>query len=207
MSWTSFFHLTRISKDTIINAALACFGKFGYEKASINDIAVAAGISKASVFQYFGSKKQLYSYLLDYSGKIIMGALHHDNFDEKTDLFDRVLLSSFIETKTLEKNPHISQFITSAWAETAEEVSDILSDFKTETSKFKNNLILRKDDILKFKDPNDTETVYNILMFMAEGYAAYCRNNKDVVYSSLTDDFQKMVEAMRRNFYKEEYLL
>src|SRR5699024_7291197 len=101
----------------------------------------------------------------------------------------------------------ISQFITSAWAETAEEVSDILSDFKTETSKFKNNLILRKDDILKFKDPNDTETVYNILMFMAEGYAAYCRNNKDVVYSSLTDDFQKMVEAMRRNFYKEEYLL
>ena len=24
---------------------------------------------------------------------------------------------------------------------------------------------------------------------------------------SLTDDFQKMVEAMRRNFYKEEYLL
>ena len=168
---------------------------------------MAAGISKASVFQYFGSKKQLYSYLLDYSGKIIMGALHHDNFDEKTDLFDRVLLSSFIETKTLEKNPHISQFITSAWAETAEEVSDILSDFKTETSKFKNNLILRKDDILKFKDPNDTETVYNILMFMAEGYAAYCRNNKDVVYSSLTDDFQKMVEAMRRNFYKEEYLL
>ncbi|HEK4595956.1 TPA: TetR/AcrR family transcriptional regulator [Clostridioides difficile] len=202
-----FFSLNKDKQDTIINAALACFGKFGYEKASINDIAVAAGISKASVFQYFGSKKQLYSYLLDYSGKIIMGALHHDNFDEKTDLFDRVLLSSFIETKTLEKNPHISQFITSAWAETAEEVSDILSDFKTETSKFKNNLILRKDDILKFKDPNDTETVYNILMFMAEGYAAYCRNNKDVVYSSLTDDFQKMVEAMRRNFYKEEYLL
>ena len=202
-----FLALTEEKRLTILNAAFQCFGKFGYEKASINDIAVAAHISKASVFQYFGSKKQLYSYLLDYSGKIIMGALHHDNFDEKTDLFDRVLLSSFIETKTLEKNPHISQFITSAWAETAEEVSDILSDFKTETSKFKNNLILRKDDILKFKDPNDTETVYNILMFMAEGYAAYCRNNKDVVYSSLTDDFQKMVEAMRRNFYKEEYLL
>ena len=55
-----FLALSEKKQKTIINAALQCFGKFGYEKASINDIAVAAHISKASVFQYFGSKKQLY---------------------------------------------------------------------------------------------------------------------------------------------------
>ena len=44
-------------------------------------------------------------------------------------------------------------------------------------------------------------------MLMAEGYAAHCRNDEKTVYSSLTDDFQKMIAAMRRNFYKEEYLL
>ena len=52
-----FLALTEEKRLTILNAALQCFGKFGYEKASINDIAVAAHISKASVFQYFGSKK------------------------------------------------------------------------------------------------------------------------------------------------------
>ena len=53
-----FLALTEEKRLTILNAAFQCFGKFGYEKASINDIAVAAHISKASVFQYFGSKKQ-----------------------------------------------------------------------------------------------------------------------------------------------------
>ena len=52
-----FLALTEEKRTAILNAALQCFGKFGYEKASINDIAVAAHISKASVFQYFGSKK------------------------------------------------------------------------------------------------------------------------------------------------------
>ena len=47
-----FLALTEEKRLTILNAALQCFGKFGYEKASINDIAVAAGISKASIFQY-----------------------------------------------------------------------------------------------------------------------------------------------------------
>ena len=47
-----FFALDKEKQTTIINAALQCFAKFGYNKASVNDIAVVADISKASVFQY-----------------------------------------------------------------------------------------------------------------------------------------------------------
>lgn len=202
-----FVSLKEEKQVTIINAALSCFGKYGYAKASANDIAVLAEISKASVFQYFGSKKQLYAYLLTYAGDLIMSSFRQTDFDDKTDLFDRILLSSHTEAKTLEKNPYISQFILSAWTETADEVRDILTEFKKETGKFRNNLILRKDDVSKFKNPDDAETVLQILMLMAEGYAAYCRNAEKTMYSSLTDDFQKMIAAMRRNFYKEEYLL
>lgn len=202
-----FLALNENKRTTIINAALGCFGKFGYEKASINDIAVAAGISKASVFQYFGSKSRLYAYLLEYVGKTIMESFCKDDFDESTDLFDRVMSSSFMEVQTLEKNPYLSQFIASAWSEAAEEISDILSEFKLETSKFRNNLILRKDDVSKFKNSDDAETVFRILMLMAEGYAARCRNEKNTAYGSLTDEFEKMVATMRRNFYKEEFLL
>lgn len=201
-----FFALKEDKQAAIINAALQCFGKFGYGKASVNDIAVAAGISKASIFQYFGSKKGLYKYLLTYAGKIIMDSFQEDDFDERTDLFDRVLSSSFTEAKTLEMNPYISLFIASAWTETADEISGILAEFKGETSKFRNNLILRKDDVSKFKNPGDAETVLQILMLMAEGYAARCHNDGNAAYSSLAEEFQKMIEAMRRNFYKEDYL-
>ena len=89
-----FLALTEEKRLTILNAALQCFGKFGYEKASINDIAVAAHISKASVFQYFGSKKQLYIYLLEYCKKIIEGLFDKEGLDSETDLFDRIQASS-----------------------------------------------------------------------------------------------------------------
>ena len=48
-----FLALSQEKQATIRNAALACFASHGYEKTSINDIAVAAGISKTAIFQYF----------------------------------------------------------------------------------------------------------------------------------------------------------
>ena len=202
-----FFALSEQKQVQVINAALQHFGKHGYEKASINDIAMAAHISKASVFQYFGSKKQLYRYLLDYTGKIITDSFQQSAFEEDSDLFDRVLESSLTEAEILKKNPYISQFIASAWAETAVEASDTLAAFREETSKFRTNLIMKEKDAVKFKNPNDAETVFQILMLMAEGYAARCRSEEITEYDVLVGEFQKMIAAIRRNFYKEEYLL
>ena len=107
-----FLALTEEKRLTILNAAFQCFGKFGYEKASINDIAVAAHISKASVFQYFGSKKQLYIYLLEYCKKIIEGLFDKEALDSETDLFDRILASSRMKMEGLQNQPFILQFIT-----------------------------------------------------------------------------------------------
>ena len=202
-----FFALSEQKQVQVINAALQHFGKHGYEKASINDIAMAAHISKASVFQYFGSKKQLYRYLLDYTGKIITDSFQQSAFEEDSDLFDRVLESSLTEAEILKKNPYISQFIASAWTETAVEASDTLAAFREETSKFRTNLIMKEKDAVKFKNPNDAETVFQILMLMAEGYAARCRSEEITEYDVLVGEFQKMIAAIRRNFYKEEYLL
>lgn len=50
-----------------------------------------------------------------------MESFQKDDFDERTDLFGKVFSSSFTEARTLEMNPYISQFIASAWTETADE--------------------------------------------------------------------------------------
>lgn len=122
-------------------------------------------------------------------------------------MFDRVLASSLTEAEILKKNPYISQFIASAWSETAAEASDTLAAFREETGRFRSDLILKKNDAAKFKNPNDAETVFQILMLMAEGYAARCRSEERTEYDLLVEEFQKMIAAIRRNFYKEEYLL
>ena len=60
---------------------------------------------------------------------------------------------------------------------------------------------------VKFKNTNDAGAVFQILMLMAEGYAARCRSEEITEYDVLVGEFQKMIAAIRRNFYKEEYLL
>ena len=107
-----FLALTEEKKMTILNAALQCFGKFGF--------------SKASMFQYFGSKKQLYIYLLEYCKKVIEEIFEKAHLDSKTDLFDRILASSRMEMESFQNQPFTLQFITSVWEETSPEVADAL---------------------------------------------------------------------------------
>lgn len=202
-----FLALSEKKQKTIINAALQCFGKFGYEKASINDIAVAAHISKASVFQYFGSKKQLYIFLLEYCKKLITEIFDKTALDAESDLFDRILASSRMETVSLKKQPFSIPFITSVCEEKSPEVSGILTVMLDEVGKYRDALVLRKRDTLKFKNPADAEPVFKMLLLMAEGYAARYRNEEVFDFDTVMDEFEKNIAVLRNNFYKEEYLL
>lgn len=201
-----FLALTEEKRLTILNAAFQCFGKFGYEKASINDIAVAAHISKASVFQYFGSKKQLYIYLLEYCKKIIEGIFDKEALNSQTDLFDRILASSRMEMESFQNQPFILQFITSVWEETSPEVADALVILTEEACSFRNDMVLREEDALKFKNPEDAQPVYNMLLVMAEGYAARYRNAAVFDFETVMNEFEKTISILKNNFYKEEYL-
>lgn len=200
-----FLALTEEKRTAILNAALQCFGKFGYEKASINDIAVAAHISKASVFQYFGSKKQLYIYLLEYCKKIIEGIFDKEALNSQTDLFDRILASSRMEMESFQNQPFILQFITSVWEETSPEVADALVILTEEVCKFRNDMVLREDDALKFKNPEDAQPVFQMLLLMAEGYAVRYRGAAAFDFQAVMEDFEENIAILRKNFYKEEY--
>ena len=48
------------ARQSILDAALACFSNFGYEATSIRDISRAAGRSSAMIAYYFTSKEGLY---------------------------------------------------------------------------------------------------------------------------------------------------
>lgn len=208
--WIKVFKINVVSQQPggkdFINAALQCFGKFGYDKASVNDIAVTAHISKASVFQYFGSKKQLYTYLLEYCMKIIMPSFDQTILDSETDLFNRILVSSKMKMAAMKTYPFITQFMASVWEEASPEVNDLLASLKMEAGNFRNEMVLREDDSLKFKNPEDAQPVYNMLLVMAEGYAARYRNAAVFDFETVMNEFEKTISILKNNFYKEEYL-
>lgn len=53
-------HRTEQRRAAVINAACEVFARFGYQKASMQDIALTAGVSKSVLFKYFGTKELLY---------------------------------------------------------------------------------------------------------------------------------------------------
>jgi AcrR family transcriptional regulator len=52
-------------REVILAAAEEIFGRCGYHGASLDDIAHAAGVSKALIYEHFSSKRELHGSLLD----------------------------------------------------------------------------------------------------------------------------------------------
>lgn len=50
----------------IIEAAIKVFGEYGYHKGKVEKIAEKAGIGKATVYEYFSSKKEIFQQMLRY---------------------------------------------------------------------------------------------------------------------------------------------
>lgn len=57
---------TESKKIKILRSALSLFDKFGYEPVSVKKIAEEAKVSKASVYNYYGSKENLYREVIGY---------------------------------------------------------------------------------------------------------------------------------------------
>src|SRR5690625_5977039 len=102
-------------QNFIIDAALQNFAMHGYKKTSINDIASTAGISKATVFHYFGTKKELYLYLVNSCVNRISTDVIENFNDSITDLFDRILYSIELTIAMMNKHPIVPSFIQSAY--------------------------------------------------------------------------------------------
>ena len=83
-------NIPKEKEDIIYEKALKEFAVNGYDKASTNTIVKEAGISKGALFKYFGSKANLYIYVVDRAiatlDKLILGNLEN----LPSDMFERI---------------------------------------------------------------------------------------------------------------------
>jgi AcrR family transcriptional regulator len=201
-----FLGLPTEKQNTIINAALKCFGANGYKKTSVSDIAAAAGISKAMVFHYFGTKKSLYFYLIDLCGNIFMNEIN-EKFDSTIDdFFERIRLSTSIEVSIMKKHPDIPSFLTSVYFENDEEVRDEIKTIMSQGDDFRNKIAFDGMDYSKFKDGTNLKLFMKMLLWLADGYANQMKNNPGIDLDTLFKEFDECLDMLRNNFYKEEYL-
>lgn len=203
-----FFSLPIEKQNTIIDAALSTFGTNGYKKTSVSDIAAAAGISKAMVFHYFGTKKALYLYLIKLCGQTFMDEVNEKFDSSVTDFFDRIMLASDIEISVMKMHPAIPLFINSVYFESDAEVkNDIQAIFADkEGEKFRSKIAFDGMDASKFKDGIDPKLVMKMLLWITYGYINMSPDKTVMDLDALYKDFKECIHLLKSNFYKEEYL-
>ncbi|ACV61456.1 transcriptional regulator, TetR family [Desulfofarcimen acetoxidans DSM 771] len=201
-----FKNLSVEKQTIIIDATLLSFGTNGYKKTSVSDIAAAAGISKAMIFHYFGTKKTLYLYLIELCGNILMKEIN-EKFDANvTDFFGRIKLATDIKISVLKKHPSILSFLNSVYFETDDEVITEIKDFLAKGEVFRSKIVFDDMDASKFKDGIDPKLVMKMLVLLAEGYVCQSSSKAGFDFEPLHKEFNEYLDLLKKNFYKEEYL-
>ena len=97
MPSTTFFHLPEEKRQRLLGAARAEFVRVPYEEASINRIIREAGIPRGSFYMYFTDKEDLFRYLMETYGELLIQRMGErldwnrgDLFAASLALFDHV---------------------------------------------------------------------------------------------------------------------
>ena len=84
----TFSDLPQDKQQQILDAAAEVFAEEDYKRASTDDIAARAGISKGLLFYYFKNKQSLYLYVADHLRSLVERHLEKERLAGISDFFD-----------------------------------------------------------------------------------------------------------------------
>jgi AcrR family transcriptional regulator len=115
-------------RQRILDAAIREFAENGYEKASTNNIVKEAGIAKGLLFHYFGSKKGLFAFALDYAVNFYLDYFLSRLDNLPSDLLDRLTGWLTLKIRMLAEYPLMYRMGVAA-------IEDVPEDVKAEVAK------------------------------------------------------------------------
>ncbi|MDF2821122.1 MAG: TetR family transcriptional regulator [Clostridiales bacterium] len=169
--YKKFESLIEEKRIRIINASFNEFASKQFKEASTEEIAKNAEISKGALFQYFGTKKQLYIYALNFAYQVFAQDFWGEVDFSKTDIFERIRETSTLKMKLFCKYPSIFQFILNSYREKDRDIVELIKKELevhkiTAYSKLYENL-----DLTKIKDEFNSTQVLSIIEWTLDGYA------------------------------------
>lgn len=202
----SFLALSKEKQQRITNAALEVFSKHEYKKASTDDIAHLAGISKGALFYYFKNKESLYFYLFDYITQLSMELVMDDGYENITDFYELFDYGASKKVAIVQQNPYVLDFIMQGYFADNEKISkhlqgSIQSNITSVFAKYFGNI-----DFSKFKEDINPKQMYYMLTWMADGYLHELQmKRQDVDMNAFIKEFNIWKKMFKKMSYKEEY--
>lgn len=203
-----FLSLKEEKQKTIINAAMDEFAKKGYQHASTNEIVRKAGISKGSLFHYFGSKQVLAEFLIHYSLNLFEENIVSHLEQMTGDIIERWRDIVLLKLKLISEYPLIFAFMLRILNEENEDIKNSLNDSRDEfIEKFKNKVYAGLDHS-KFREDVDVGKALKLIYWGLEGYAAEVQRKigdsripEELIDQSL-NECNEYLDMFKRIFYR-----
>ena len=201
--YESFENLPEDKKKRIIEASIEEFAKKGYEKASTNNIVKTAGISKGILFHYFGSKKNLYLYIIDYILKYLIEKFYKINEKPSPDIFERLLERGIIKLKLAYEHPLMYELLYKAFVDAPEELRSELQERYMKLYVHNAQRFYEGFDTSKFREDVNPQKAIELIMLFLEGLNSKYINtyrNKKISPEAALAEIEKITEKVREYF-------
>ena len=183
-----------------MNAGILCFAKSGYKKTSIAGIAEEAGISKAAIFHYFGTKKDLYLYLYNYAHNELLVLLGKGT----RDFFECLTLYLQARIALSKKHPGMYEFLgLQNQTEGFEDIDELVKMEKEHCSQHIATLF-KKVDWSRFQKGYDRETIMNLTGWVGEGCLSHF--SKSMSLDEVHTEVERNLLILKKALYKPEYI-
>ncbi len=193
-----------MKRDDIINAAIEEFGKYDYNKASVNTIIENSETSKGTFYHYFKNKADLYLLLIQKVSSEKMNFLHAStdiNTIEGTDLSIFELLRTQMESSVrfAAAYPDLAMFSSKVANETNQEIRKKIDDkIGNVTNEFFSELVKLNIKNKALRDDIPEEFVIKILVYMISHF------NEFLLRSGIQDELKNSVKITEYlNYYIE----
>ena len=188
-----FDKIPAAEKDSILQAAFTEFADKGYRRASTNKIVENANIPKGTLFYYFGSKKNLFLYLLDAAVDNYVVFVNEDKTEVPGELFERLLYREQIKLRFAVENPLLFRFFSKVFLDIPEEIkTDLVSRFQKYNTASADNL-LEGIDKSRFREEVDIEEAVQMIHMLLQGiFAHYSPHLK----AAQADEFEGLIREI-----------
>ena len=193
-----FMRLDPEKRNRILNAAMKEF-RYGYKKATTDLIVREAGISKGLLFHYFGTKAQLFYFLMQYAADLVQRDYHDMLNRNNRDILEASWQRALLKRDLTSQHPFLYDFLNGAYAHwedipdaeamasLAKEQQDFYEAFYTQC-----NMELFREDI-------DHKKAVDIIMYTLDGVFEDEENHEGFL-----ETLRGYVDVFRQCFYKGE---
>ncbi len=153
-------------RHEILKAAVEVFGKEGFYKAKVSDIAKEAQIGKGTIYEYFPSKNSLFEEMIKYCIDNYMKRLQ-DSINMEDNSLDKLKKYLDIEEELIRQHGNMANIIIQEINRIGDNIKNIITDFRTKKINIIQNII---EDGIKKDYFKDVPTYVTSLIFMGSAH-------------------------------------